>query len=93
MQLWLLRPNAKYLSDHPYIRENRDITPNPWNPWFDKAFGFVIRAETEKEARLLTLEHCGAETGNAWLDPELSTCEPLTLEGEAGLIVMDFRSA
>lgn len=39
-KLWLLRP----------IDENSP----PWTPWYDKAFGFVIRAESEREARRMT---------------------------------------
>ena len=38
MRLWLLRP----FQGHPR-----------WNPWYDKAFGFVVRAETAQDARML----------------------------------------
>lgn len=36
MKLWLLRPVV-----------GLDENDNPWWPWYDKAFGFVVRAETE----------------------------------------------
>lgn len=39
MKLWLLRP----IDPHGGL----------WDPWFDKIFGFVVRAETETEARTL----------------------------------------
>ena len=37
MKLWLIR--------------TRDPTSGAWDPWYDKAFGFVVRAETEGQAR------------------------------------------
>lgn len=73
--LWLLRP--------------RDFLPdddNPWNPWYDKCFGFVIRADSEKEARKLANENGRdenrgeflnkkvAHTTSPWLDERYSTC-------------------
>ena len=50
MKLWLLRP-----------RENFAKGNNPWHPWYDKYFGFVIRAETEDEARSIATEADGPE--------------------------------
>jgi len=49
MKLWLLRPRV--LED----------TFDPWEPWYDKAFGFVVRAETEKDARQMAQERAGIE--------------------------------
>ena len=77
---------------------------NPWEPWYDKAFGFVVRAESEKQARELANRDGGAECGpvrntvyrtggDPWLDPEFSHCEVLTSDGDAGVIIQDFRSA
>lgn len=37
MRLWELRPIDK--------------DSGPWEPWYDKAFGFVVRADTEAQAR------------------------------------------
>lgn len=82
MKLWLLRP----------INESTH-----WRPWFDKAFGFVIRAETEAEARKIAQGAGGDETRNykseAWVDPKFSTCTELTAEGAAGEVIQDYRSA
>lgn len=82
MEIWLLRPTA---NDHF------------WRPWYDKAFGFVICAETEKAARGLAQENGGDETcdGNpAWTDAHYSTCEPLSKHNhKTGVILQDFAAA
>ncbi len=95
MKLWLLK--------------NKELDHLNWESWFDKAFGFVIRAETEDQARKIAQENGGDEvrsrlfpngvTGetvvcnNAWLSSEYSTCEELTSKGECGMILIDFHAA
>ena len=64
-----------------------------WEPWYDKAFGFVVRAESEREARLLASNGAGDEGQDAWIDAEASTCVELTADGEAGMIMQDFAHA
>ena len=92
MKLWLLKPVEG-------LKEN-----NPWDPWYDKAFGFVVRAETEDAARKIANDNGGSETGpvrtrvyrtggDPWLDKKLSTCSELLTDGEAGLVLKDFASA
>lgn len=93
MNLWILRPIEK--------PENDD----PWEPWYDKCFGFVVRAETESEARQYAQDNAGdekrgyflgkktANTKTPWLDENYSTCEPLTADGDAGLVMCDFHDA
>lgn len=86
MKLWLLRPVEG--SEH-------------WEPWHDKAFGFVIRAETEEAARALAQEKGGDEAGtgyhrvytDAWTNPVHSTCVEVTTEGPPEVILRDFASA
>lgn len=88
MKLWLLRP----FDDAP-----------EWEPWYDKVFGFVVRAETEVQARQMVeggnevKKEWGDEdleiVDNPWLDPARSTCECLTEDGPAGIIITDFHSA
>ncbi len=89
MKLWLLRPKKDLPKDD-----------SPWDPWYDKVFGFVVRAETEEEARRLANEQGGDETGeirtivyrtggNPWLDSKYSTCEILTEDGEPEVIIID----
>jgi hypothetical protein len=92
MKLWLLKPIKDLKKEY-----------SPWeDPWWDKTVGFVIRAETEKEAREIATENGGDEINkdyfaggdkNAWLSEKFSTCEELTGEGEAGVILMDYTSA
>lgn len=91
MKLWILRPV-----------ENRPVGDDPWEPWYDKCFGFVIRSETADGARRYAQagagdeqpwhEHKRDET-KPWLDPKYSTCEELTVEGDAGIVIQDFRAA
>jgi len=95
MKLWLLRPKSNNLPEDEYH--------NPWFPWYDKCFGFVVRAETELEARKIAQENAGDEKNNyrgsnvfgkkAWLDKTLSSCEELRENGEKGMIIKDYHSA
>ena len=95
MKLWFLEP-----LDCSAVNERGN---NPWDPWYDKAFGFVVRAEDELEARKLAAEHAGDEAPstwfasdsdfNPWLDSNYSRCLELTGEGEAGVILRDFAAA
>ena len=94
MLLWILRPVT--------VRQPND---DPWEPWYDKVFGFVVRAETEEGARELAHQNAGDEnrgeflqkatvkTKSPWLDKRYSTCEVLRNEGEVGVIMQDFVSA
>jgi predicted 3-demethylubiquinone-9 3-methyltransferase (glyoxalase superfamily) len=95
MKLWLLYPRDD-LPTHTASKQE-----NPWSPWFDKAFGFVVRAETEAEARHIANEHGGCENPRLsyetheppWLTDRYSICEELTAEGDAEMILRDFASA
>ena len=87
MRLWLLRP----------IQGNR-----LWKPWYDKVNGFVIRANTEVEARAIAQDNAGDEIHEdytncgdapAWTDARNSTCEFLDPEGEAEMVLRDFNAA
>jgi hypothetical protein len=70
---------------------------DPWDPWYDKAFGFVVRAEDETMARQFASEQAGNEEdagfGNPWLSSYFSTCVELSHDGEMGVILQDTRSA
>ena len=88
MELWLLRPVTGGAEE------------GPWNPWFDKAFGFVICAETEARARMIASENGGKENptynkpdGSPWLDPTLSTCIPLRAGDTEAVVIQDFAAA
>jgi len=92
MKLWLLRP----------IHTPGD---DPWEPWYDKTFGFVVRADDAQSARQFAHEDAGnenwvawmgrrcAKTDAPWLDPAYSTCTPLTDDGEPGVVIHDHASA
>ena len=73
----------------------RPIDPdiNPWDPWYDKAFGHVVRAGSEVEARQLASLSAGDEGNQAWLDDQLSTCHPLINHGIVGVVMTDFSAA
>lgn len=76
-----------------FLKPILGITPDRWDPWFDKAFGFVVRAENEPKARQIAAYNCGDEGEDAWVNPKLSSCEILTADGEPGMIIQDFHSA
>lgn len=82
---------------------------DPWEPWYDKCFGFIVLANNQAEARHLAQgkagdeeEHTGEKWGeviriNPWLDAKYSTCQLLSdhVEGmdEGQIIMKDFYRA
>ena len=88
-RLWILRPAGDLEAK------------NLWTPWYDKAFGFVVRAADEKEARVLASKEAGDEYDrysgedevNPWLEEKYSTCQELLLDGSAEVVIRDFASA
>ncbi len=85
MKLFILRP----------IDPNAD--DSPWNPWYDKVFGVVVRAKTEQDARQLAGEGGGDEVyddgTNPWWDETLTSCEELLPDGDVKVIMVDYHSA
>jgi hypothetical protein len=85
MKLWLLRP--------------RDDLPEQEDPWWnrrDTVHGFVVRADTEQQARELAHKNAAQEnrgsvcTAAPWLDPRYSVCEQLLPDvGVEGVIIRD----
>ena len=82
MRLWLLRP-CELLPDQY----------SPWSPWYDKNFGYVIRAETEARARQMAQDNAADEGGSAWIDPRYSSCVELTSDGDEAVIIIDHAAA
>jgi len=94
MKLFELRP-----------KKNLPYNDNPWKPWYDKVFGFIVRAETEAEARKYAdvnarEENIGeflgekmSETKHPWLDENYSTCIEMNSDGNAGVIMLEFLGA
>ncbi len=76
MRLWILRP---YHDDE-----------GPWASGKACAFGFVVRAESESEARQLVAFWSGDERPEAWTEGMLTSCEPLSHAGEADVVLSDF---
>ena len=70
-----------------------------------EGIGFVVRAETEAEARQFAHGKAGdenrgefvqrkiANTHEPWLDAKYSTCIELLPDGEAGVVIRDFNAA
>jgi hypothetical protein len=58
--------------------------------YYDEAFGFVIRAETGKAARLFASKDAGDEGSITWLDPTLTTCRSISDKGSPRIILRDF---
>lgn len=79
MKLWILKPV--------------DPDGGPWNPWYDKTFGLVVRAGTEGRARVLASHCCGDEGAPTWLDGNLVSCDALESAGDEEVIIRDFASA
>lgn len=94
MKLWILRP-----------KQNLPKEDNPWEPWFDKAFGFVVCARNEQAARQLAHADAGDENGrnffnpkrantpDPWLSENYSTCVVLTASDKEEIIIKDFQGA
>lgn len=59
---------------------------------WDIARGFVVQARDEDEARYHASENAGGEGGQAWLNRSDSDCELLTGEGNARVILRDFKA-
>ena len=80
MNLWILRP--RHLE--AYSEE-----------WYDKSFGFVVRAETQLAARdlIARAKSGGAERDGFWQDTLASSCEPLSHDGPEEIVMRDFWAA
>ena len=85
-------------------KDNLDEDDNPWEPWYDKTFGFVVVADSEDEARKIADGEAGDEnrgefmnqktsnSRNPWLDEKYSTCKILVAE-KKGVVIEDHHSA
>ena len=76
MALWLLKP-----------KEN--LVENYWDNPYDKQHGFVIRAQSETEARRIAQENAAQESfrESVWLDPTITECTQVQPEGNSALIL------
>jgi hypothetical protein len=78
-----------------WILERVEVRPEGIDPWYygyDKTIAFVVRAETESEARNATTEMWNEESEGdikPWLDAKHTSCAPLLTEGRAGVVIRD----
>ena len=85
MKLWLLTAKENLAGDN-----------DPWISRYDCYYGFVIRAETETEARQIA-DNGGADEKrfgiqDTWLNPAYSNCVEVTAAVEAGIVLRDFNA-
>ena len=64
-----------------------------WEPWYDKVFGFVVRASSEVHARQVASEQAGNEGKDVWLDATKTRCEVIDPNGPPEVLCRDFASA
>lgn len=64
-----------------------------WEPWYDKNFGFVVRADCEDTARRIASKEASDEGADVWLNSGLTTCEPINGVGEHCVVIRNHRSA
>lgn len=81
MKIFLIRP----------IDEECD----EWKPWYNKSFGFVIRAETEDRARKIAFDTADGLFIKhlPWTDKKKVECIEIKSEGKEEIILQDFRRA
>ena len=59
--------------------------------------GFVIRAKSEQDARQIAKMYCKSgdtldwSDGAIWLDFEISSCDPIQINGNSGVILGSFK--
>lgn len=79
-----------------------ELDDNPWYPVENKVFRMLIRATTVQEARQLAHENAGEENEYSqdsektfapgwgpWLDPKYTSCEVLSADGDAKVILQN----
>lgn len=85
MKLFELRPVNGLVADN-----------NPWWHGYDKCFCFIIRADSETEARKIADQNAGDENKyfkNPWQDKNYSTCIELTQGGKSGIISKELHTS
>jgi len=84
----LLRSSNKNLEGNPSMK--LFLLTAKSDVGYDCNYGFVIRAATPLEARMMANEKAQDE-GRIWDNPELADCQELTAEGEPEIILGDFN--
>jgi len=89
MKIWILRPIL-----------TSGVQDTPWEGVYDMNFGFIIRAETEEQARIAAQSNASDEAYsfssreviNCWMNPIQSTCIELSYDGPMEIIMRDFHA-
>lgn len=81
-----------YLLTRNYNKGDNDNPLNPWRGIWDCAYGFVVRANNESEARQLAANEGGNEGDEAWRDSHWSRCVELMPVGDVGVVLRDFHA-
>ncbi len=97
MKLWLLKPRPQWLVTEKVPPPGfgwRIIETSPWAREWDSYHGMVVRAADEKEARAIAMEHCKSgdecRAHPVWTMPKYTSCEELTGDAEAGIVLADY---
>ena len=79
-------------------RRDLPIEISPFLPSYDCCVGFIIRAETEEQARKIADDNSARENykdyykrNPVWLSSEYTTCTELSIKGKAGIIMADIH--
>lgn len=64
---------------------------NPWEGRIDTADSFIVRAKDEQRARQLAHDMGLDESRrlNVWLDPDITTCTELTVDGQEEVVARE----
>ncbi|MHB8509819.1 MAG: hypothetical protein ACYDGR_14425 [Candidatus Dormibacteria bacterium] len=54
---------------------------------FDGYHAFLVRADSEQDARLLADSYGSAEPRGIWVDPGMADCRQVTEAGESGILI------
>lgn len=88
MKLWILKPAKDFAVCLPRVGD-------PWGNCWDCYLGFVVRAETELDARKIASQARGGDESravNVWLDEKYTICGELLASGDPGIVMSDFNS-
>ena len=55
-----------------------------------KVVGFIVRADSEEQARRLARDEAGDEGGYVWIENQFSTCTELLADGHACVVMANF---
>lgn len=60
--------------------------------WYDEAHGFVVAANTARQARQVAAKGHGDEGADVWLDPAYVSCSAIRLGVTPRVILSDYKA-